>query len=100
MSPSSGPRLGDNPESKAQESLAASATKIWAVRALGELPGAEWAPPKRRARRFNATLTLEGGVILETEAHGESVAEQLKPPRMRQPGAPFEVRTRKHTGWR
>jgi len=84
--------LGD----RALESVTASAnTQIWAVKSLGELPGprAEWAPPKRRARRFNAELPLQGSVHLDPVTHGEVVSEHLNPQRMRQAGLPFEVRS-------
>ena len=86
-----GPRLGDF-KGHAREALHLSATKIWAVKALGDLPQSEWAPPKRRPRRFNVEFTLEGSANLDAETHGENVSEQLKPPRMRRAGVPFEVR--------
>jgi hypothetical protein len=82
-----GPRLGDY---KGGGHM--NATKLWAVKALGDLPRTEWAPPKRGPRRFNVALTLEGSVHLDIETHGE-VPEQLKPPRMRRAGVPFEVRS-------
>jgi hypothetical protein len=86
-----GPRVGDF-KGHAREALHLSATKIWAVKALGDLPQSEWAPPKRRPRRFNVAFTLEGSANLDAETHGENVSEQLKPPRMRRAGVPFEVR--------
>lgn len=86
-----GPRVGDF-KGHAREALHLSATKIWAVKALGNLPQSEWAPPKRRPRRFNVAFTLEGSANLDAETHGENVSEQLKPPRMRRAGVPFEVR--------
>ena len=86
-----GPRVGDF-KGHAREALHLSATKIWAVKALGDLPQSEWAPPKRRPRRFNVAFTLEGSANLDAETHGENVSEQLKPPRMRRTGVPFEVR--------
>ena len=79
------PRVGDV-KGHAHEALHLSATKIWAVKALGDLPQSEWAPPKRRPRRFNVALTLEGSANLDAETHGENVSEQLKPPRMRRTG--------------
>ena len=92
------PRVGDV-KGHAHEALHLSATKIWAVKALGDLPQSEWAPPKRRPRRFNVALTLEGSANLDAETHGENVSEQLKPPRMRRAGVPFEVRDAT-TAWR
>ena len=86
-----GPSVGDF-KGHARDALHLSATKIWAVKALGDLPESEWAPPKRRPRRFNVAFTLEGSANLDAETHGENVSEQLKPPRMRRAGVPFEVR--------
>ena len=86
-----GPSIGDF-KGHARDALHLSATKIWAVKALGDLPESEWAPPKRRPRRFNVAFTLEGSANLDVETHGENVSEQLEPPRMRRAGVPFEVR--------
>ena len=86
-----GPSIGDF-KGHARDALHLSATKIWAVKALGDLPESEWAPPKRRPRRFNVAFTLEGSANLDAETHGENVSEQLEPPRMRRAGVPFEVR--------
>ena len=86
-----GPSIGDF-KGHARDALHLSATKIWAVKALGDLPESKWAPPKRRPRRFNVAFTLVGSANLDAETHGENVSEQLEPPRMRRAGVPFEVR--------